>query len=83
MREPKQEAILAAYIAASGKHYPLDAARDAAQLCGLARSLRRLYEAACNSASISESSQRRACSFAPDAAATSSITRCSGCSCKD
>jgi hypothetical protein len=46
MREPTQESILAAYIAASGKRCPLDATRDASELCSLARSLHRLNEAA-------------------------------------
>ena len=48
MRKPAQETILAAYIVASGKRCPLDAARDASELCSLARSLHRLNEAACN-----------------------------------
>jgi hypothetical protein len=39
MREPTQESILAAYIAASGKRCPLDAANVASELCRLTRSL--------------------------------------------
>ncbi len=48
MREVEQETILSAYIAATGKRNPLEAAHDATELCGLARSLHRLNEAACN-----------------------------------
>ncbi len=38
MREPTQETILAAYIAAGGKPCPSDAARDASELCSITRS---------------------------------------------
>ena len=48
MREVEQETILSADIAATGKRSPLEAAHDATELCGLAGSLHRLNEAACN-----------------------------------
>ena len=48
MHEIKQQATPSADIAATGKRCPLEAAQDATELCGLARSLHRLNEAACN-----------------------------------
>ena len=59
MRSPTQETLLAAYIVASGKRSPFDAAHDAAEFCSLARSLHRLYEAACNSG-LTERQEKRA-----------------------
>jgi hypothetical protein len=49
MREHTQEAVLSAYIVSLGKRTPRDAAQDAAKICNVARSLRRLNDTACNS----------------------------------
>ena len=58
MRTNAQEAVLSAYIASIGKRPPRDAAQHAAELCGLATSLNRLNEIACNSG-LTERQERR------------------------
>jgi hypothetical protein len=58
MRTNAQEAVLSAYIVSIGKRTPRDAAQDAAELCGLATSLNRLNEIACNSG-LTERQERR------------------------
>ena len=58
MRTNAQEAVLSAYIVSIGKRTPRDAAQDAAELCGLATSLNRLSEIACNSG-LTERQERR------------------------